>query len=167
MRKAKPLNRKARQMTADLKLERHIDQTPEACFDLWADHEQVAQWWGPKDDAGLPFKATVEAWSMTPGERWVITMAAPDGIAFAQSGKMLEVERPHLLRFTFAWIEDEKRGPETEIRVTFEPDGSGTRLTFEQLGFADKATRDGHVQGWQECLDRLATRGTEAMKAET
>ncbi|MFY1709452.1 SRPBCC family protein [Tritonibacter scottomollicae] len=154
-------------MTADLKLELRIDQTPETCFDLWTHPEQVAQWWGPKDDAGSPFKATVEAWSMSPGEEWAITMTAPDGTTFSQRGKMLEVDRPHRLGFTFAWVEDERRGPETEVRVTFEPDGSGTRLIFEQLGFADEATRDGHVQGWQECLDRLATLGAQTMEVET
>ncbi len=56
-------------MTAGLKRERHVDQTPERRFELWTHPEQIAQWWGPKDDAGAPFKATVEAWSMTFGEK--------------------------------------------------------------------------------------------------
>lgn len=151
-------------MTADLKLERRINQTPEACFDLWTHPDQVAQWWGPKDDAGHPFKAKVEAWSMTPGEDWAISMTAPDGTVFSQSGTILEVERPRLIRFSFAWLENGQRGPETEIRVAFNPDGSGTRLVFEQLGFADAATRDGHVQGWQECLDRFVSTGLDVMQ---
>ncbi|MEO0915947.1 MAG: SRPBCC domain-containing protein [Pseudomonadota bacterium] len=151
-------------MTADLKLERYIDQTPEACFDLWAQPDQVAQWWGPKDDLGNPFKAKVEAWSLTPGEDWAITMIAPDGTVFSQCGTILGVERPGLIRFSFAWLENGQRGPETEIRVAFNPDGSGTKLVFEQLGFADAATRDGHVQGWHECLDRFESRVLNIMQ---
>jgi uncharacterized protein YndB with AHSA1/START domain len=154
-------------MTIDLRLERRINLPPEACFDLWTRPEEVARWWGPKDDAGRTFKAQVEAWSAVPGEDWAITMTAPDGTRFFQSGKMLEINRPDLLRFTFAWIEGGQRGPETEIRVTFKPDGAGTLLIFEQTGFADEAARDGHVQGWQECLDRMAGRGTNAVEAET
>lgn len=151
-------------MTADLKLERRIDQTPEACFDLWTRPDQVAHWWGPKDDAGQPFKAKVEAWSLTTGDAWAISMTAPDGTAFSQGGTILEVERPRLIRFSFAWLENGQRGPETEIKVAFNPDGSGTRLVFEQLGFADAATRDAHVQGWQECLDRFVSTGLEVMQ---
>lgn len=153
-------------MTAELRLERHINQSLETCFDLWTHPDEVAQWWGPKDDAGRPFKATVEAWSLKPGDAWAITMTAPDGTVFSQSGTMLEVERPRLLRFTFAWVEKNKRGPETEIRVSFAPDGQGTRVIFEQLGFADEPTRDGHVEGWRECLDRLSKLRTQTTEVE-
>jgi len=152
-------------MTADFKLERHIALTPAACFDLWARPEELARWWGPRDDAGAPFQARVDAWSPTPGAGWAITMTAPDGTEFSQGGTMLEVRRPHLLRFTFAWVEAGQRGPETEIRVMFDAEGSGTRMIFEQLGFADQATRDGHVQGWQDCLDRLVMQGADAAEA--
>ncbi|MDX8354859.1 SRPBCC domain-containing protein [Cognatiyoonia sp. IB215182] len=151
-------------MTADLRIERHIDQTPESCFDLWTHPDQVAQWWGPKDYAGQPFKARVEAWSLTAGEAWAISMTAPDGTVFSQSGTFLEVERPRMIRLSFAWLENGQRGPETEIRVAFNPDGNGTRLVFEQLGFADTATRDVHIQGWQECLDRFARAGLDLMQ---
>ena len=69
---------------------------------------------------------------------------------------MIEVVPPRLLRFSFYWIENGQPGPKTEISVRFVPDGEGTLMTFTQKGFADEATRDGHVQGWDECLDRLA-----------
>ena len=76
----------------------------------------------------------------------------------------MEVERPRLIRFSFAWLENGQRGPETEIKVVFNPEGSGTRLVFEQIGFADATTRDGHIQGWQECLDRFVSTGLDAMQ---
>ncbi len=69
---------------------------------------------------------------------------------------VLEVDRPQLLRFSVVWIEGGRAGPETEVRVTFRADGAGTRLNFVQGGFAEVAERDGHSQGWRECLDRLA-----------
>lgn len=143
-------------MSVDLRLKRHVDRTPEACFDLWTRAEALAQWWGPKDDQGRLFQADVEAWSAAPGEPWAIALTAPDGSRFYQTGKMLEVVHPRLIRFSFAWVEAGDTGPETEIRVTFEPEGSATRLIFEQTGFIDAATRTAHVDGWEECLDRLA-----------
>ena len=154
-------------MTVDLRIERRIDQTPEACFDLWAQPHEVAQWWGPKDEAGRPFRAKIEAWSASPGEAWSIIMTSPDGAEYFQCGKILEVKRPHLLRFSFAWVEAGQRGPETEIRVEFQPEGSGTRLIFEQIGFSDETTRDGHVEGWKECLDRFAQQCAYGLNAET
>lgn len=95
------------------------------------------------------------------GDAWAISMTAPDGTKFSQGGTILEVERPRLIRFSFAWLENNQRGPETEIKVTFNPDGNGTRLVFEQIGFSDAAARDGHIQGWQECLDRFVCMGLE------
>ena len=82
-------------------------------------------------------------------------MVAPDGATFLQGGEMIEVSDPHTLRFSFHWIEGGKRGPRTEISIRFAAEGAGTRMTFRQSGFADDAIRDGHSQGWQECLDRF------------
>jgi len=154
-------------MTAALKLQRHITLTPQACFDLWTHPAEVGRWWGPKDQAGNPFMAEVEAWPATAGEPWAINMTAPDGRTFTQNGKLLELDRPRLVRFTFAWVEDGRRGPETEICVTFAADGRGTLMTFEQTGFADEATRDGHVQGWKECLDRLVALGADTVETRS
>lgn len=79
---------------------------------------------------------------------------------------MLEVNRPHLMRFSFAWIVDGQPGPETEIRVAFLADGLGTRLRFEQIGFSDNTSVDGHLQGWAECLDRLAGFDARSVEAD-
>jgi uncharacterized protein YndB with AHSA1/START domain len=152
-------------MTADLRIERRIRQTPEACFDLWMRPDEVAKWWGPKDEAGLPFSAEVHAWSALPGAVWSVTMTAPDGAKYFQEGLMLEIVRPRLLRFSFAWISDGQRGPATEVRLEFRPDGLGTHLIFQHIGFVDAATRDGHDQGWQDCLDRLCALAEDSVDA--
>ena len=41
------------------------------------------------------------------------------------------------------------------MRVTFEPDGSGTKLTLTQAPFGDAEERDSHAEGWREVLAKL------------
>ena len=47
-------------------------------------------------------------------------------------------------------------GPETLVTVTLTAEGSGTRLRFEQSGFATVAARDEHGWGWNHGFDKLA-----------
>jgi uncharacterized protein YndB with AHSA1/START domain len=138
-----------------LSLERLISLPPARCFALWSRAEVLEKWWGPKDDAGRNFLSRVLEWVPEPGASWQIQMTAPDGSTYLQGGEMLEVVAPKLLRFSFHWIEAGQRGPATEILVRFEAEGTGTRLIFTQSGFRDGPTRDGHVGGWQECIDRF------------
>lgn len=142
-------------MSAYLEIERRLTLSPERCFGLWTDPGEVRRWWGPKDRNGVPFEAHTVDWDVRTGATWRIGMVAPDGTRFWQSGEMIEVNPPNLLRFTFHWVENGRRGPTTEISVRFVPEGSGTRMLFVQSGFADTEIRDGHSDGWNECLDRL------------
>lgn len=142
-------------MSVDLLIERRLSLPPEACFALWVDPGEVQQWWGPKDDEGTPFRANVIAWVAREGATWAIDMTAPDGTIYRQRGEMIEVNPPSVLRFSFHWLEHGEPGPKTMICVHFEPDGEGTKMTFRQSGFVDEGVRDGHTEGWHECLDRL------------
>jgi uncharacterized protein YndB with AHSA1/START domain len=142
-------------MTHDLTIKRHLSLSPAECFALWSEPESLATWWGPKDAAGVPFESEVGVWSATPHTSWSIKMTAPDGTEYLQGGEIIDVDPPHLLRFSFYWIENGQRGPTTEISIRFDPDGDGTLMTFVQKGFADAETRNGHMQGWNECIDRL------------
>ena len=142
-------------MTESLEIERRLTLAPKDCFALWADPTAVREWWGPKDEVGTPFRAEILQWSVQEGAPWAINMLAPDGTVYRQSGEMIEVDPPHLVRFSFHWIENGGRGPTMEITVRFDPDGEGTRMRFKQSGFTDRDVRDGHSEGWHECLDRL------------
>jgi uncharacterized protein YndB with AHSA1/START domain len=76
---------------------------------------------------------------------------------------MIEVDPPNLIRFSFHWVENGMRGPRTEVTVTFDRDAKGTLLRFQQSGFADVNIRDGHYQGWKECLDRFVDLARQEM----
>jgi uncharacterized protein YndB with AHSA1/START domain len=142
-------------MSIDLSIERRIGIPPAACFSLLSDPMRVRDWWGPNDEDGVPFRAHVHAWTVLEGEHWSIDMTAPDGTVYSQRGRMLEVDPPSTLRFSFSWVEDDKAGPETVISFSRRPDGNGSLLTFTQAGFCSESVRDSHLEGWNECLDRL------------
>lgn len=142
-------------MTVSLDIERRVSLSPKECFDLWADPRKLRAWWGPKDEEGKAFRSEIIEWDVREGASWSIDVIAPDGTVYRQSGEMIEVDPPTLIRFSFHWMENEMRGPRTEVSVRFDPDGDGTLLRFRHSGFADEDDRDGHSKGWNECLDRF------------
>jgi uncharacterized protein YndB with AHSA1/START domain len=61
---------------------------------------------------------------------------------------------------SWAWHDDEdSRGHETEITVTFEPAPGGTRLVLWQQQFQTKTDRDQHNFGWSSTFDKLTRLG--------
>lgn len=152
-------------MTERLEVERRLTLAPKDCFALWTDPIELQQWWGPKDETGAPFRAEIIQWRVEEGATWAINMFSPRGEIYRQGGEMIEVASPRLIRFSFHWIEDGRRGPKTEISVSFDPDGEGTRLRFRQSGFADAEVRDSHSEGWHECLDRFEAAARQESEA--
>lgn len=145
-------------MKHSLEIVSELELSPAECFELWRNPEELAQWWGPLDDAGRSFQATIVEWKLQEGAAWRIDMQAPDGSVFRQGGEIIEVKAPQRLRFSFHWIENGQSGPRTEITVEFQAQGPGTRMRFKHAEFASTQLRDGHKEGWQQCLDRLVAR---------
>jgi uncharacterized protein YndB with AHSA1/START domain len=57
-------------------------------------------------------------------------------------------------RLETSWRWDGEEG-ETHVGFAVEPSGAGTRVRVTHTGFPDDATRDDHIQGWNDCLARL------------
>ncbi|MCA5891804.1 SRPBCC domain-containing protein [Isoptericola sp. NEAU-Y5] len=113
---------------------------------------------------------------MHPGARWMLganveTDYRPGspitfeghffGRVFADKGEVVAVERPRLLHFThFSPLGELEDSPENyhDIRITLEPDATGTVVTVEQrnVDTAEHAARsEGH---WKDALATLAHR---------
>jgi len=75
-----------------------------------------------------------------------------EGTGMAVSGVYLEVEPLRRLVFTWRWDHDA-----TESIVTLELEGSDgkTVLSLRHDRLASPEERDAHMQGWNDCLDRL------------
>jgi len=128
-----------------LSLERDLPVPVERVWRAFVDAGALAAWFWP------PRFGTTVATANIVGGRYRIDGSA-GGIAV--SGEYLERQRPHLLAFTWRWDGDPER---TVVNLRLRPagDGAGAVLRLRHDGFADESTRDNHVQGWSDCLDRL------------
>lgn len=131
---------------------RVFDAPRKVVFAAWTDARHAARWWGPGDFALLSCEMDVR-----PGGRWRRRMRSPDGVLSVKLGRYREIVPDERLVFTYAdENEDGSTGPETEVTVTFATEGSKTRLTLLQTGFASVEARDAHHDGWSSCLERFA-----------
>lgn len=133
-----------------LEMSRLIDAPQALAFKVWSTAEHLHRWFGPKD-----FSVTTAATDFRPGGEWRVGIRSPQGeVSYAQ-GVYREIDAPHRLVLTFYWSDDNRTGRETLVTVSFEAVGEKTRLTFHQAPFETVENRDSHVDGWNECFDRL------------
>ena len=137
----------------ELSITRILDAPRELVFRMWSQPEHMRRWSCPQGftqpGGGMEFK---------PGGAWSAHMRGPDGEDFRLGGIYKEIVPGERIVFTHAWLDAEgKPGPATLVTVTFADQGKKTRLTFQQTGFDSEASRDGHLGGWAECFDKLAT----------
>lgn len=73
-------------------------------------------------------------------------------MGMAMEGVVTDVQPPGTLGLTWQWRGEPEQ---THVHLTVTPDGDGGRLRVQHSGFAEAGTRDDHIQGWNDCLDRL------------
>jgi uncharacterized protein YndB with AHSA1/START domain len=118
-----------------VRLERHLPDPPDVVWQALTQPEQLRAW--------FPCEVTLR------GGRWAIgaaiTFEFPAHMRLTYTGKVLEVDEPTSLAFTW--------GPST-LRFQLSPEGDGTRLVLIDELPQDAAARN--AAGWERCLDRLA-----------
>ncbi|HET7842867.1 MAG TPA: SRPBCC domain-containing protein [Xanthomonadales bacterium] len=77
-----------------------------------------------------------------------------EGNKYPHYGRYLRVERDRVLEFT--WVSEGTKGKESVVTVTFEPAGSGTKLTLAHEGLPDEENAKSHEGGWTELLEAMA-----------
>jgi uncharacterized protein YndB with AHSA1/START domain len=135
----------------DLSIERRFDVPPALVFRQWADSALRQRWWGPTG-----FACSAFASDFRPGGAWSATISSPAQGQHSMAGVYREIEADRLIRFSFRWTSDAEPH-ETEIIVTLTPTAyGGTLQRFSQGPFPSLSSRDGHAEGWAECLERQA-----------
>ena len=114
-------------------------------------YNHTARWSAPRH-----YTITKGEGDLRKGGTWGCCMRAPAGGEHCLGGIYREILPHQRLVMTHAWDENGMPGPETLVTVRFEDLGGRTKVTLEQTGFTDDASRDGHRAGWSECLDLLA-----------
>jgi len=129
-----------------------IDAPPDAVWDALTDPAQLASWWGSSDS----YRTFDWKLDLRPGGKWSSCAVNVDGTNQGTvHGEYLEVQRPHLLVYT--WIPSWDGMAETLIRMELTSTASGTRVKIRHSGFAERtASGLGHTEGWKRVLGWLA-----------
>lgn len=135
-----------------LTIERVFDAPRSLVFDCWTRPEHLDVWSCPRG-----FRIGHSEGDLRPGGRWRVCMVAPDGAELWLGGVYRDIVPNELLVMTHVWDDEAgKPGHETLLTLRFEERGGKTLLTLHQAVFDSVESRDGHMGGWSECLDKLA-----------
>lgn len=144
-------------LTHVLRLSRSIAAPRERVFRAWTDGETVKRWWAPEG-----CEVTIAHVDARVGGRYRIRMQAPDGKQFTVGGVFQVVQPPARLVFTWQWepgtasagVIEETDRVETLVTVELVDRGATTEVVITHA-LPSAASRDGHRQGWESCLNRL------------
>jgi uncharacterized protein YndB with AHSA1/START domain len=145
----------------ELRITRVFDAPRELVWKVWTDPEHIKHWAGPRQ-----FEARNIENDPRPGGRWGLCLHSDgfdtgDGVLrkidLCQGGVNREVVEPERLVYTFKWDENPglSANVETVITITFEENDGRTTMNFHQAFFVTEGDRNGHMRGWNSCLDKL------------
>ena len=142
-------------------IERVFDAPIELVWKMWTDPDRFRAWYGPHG-ASVP----VAELDVRPGGHRRVCMAfGPRKMWF--TGEHLEIDEPTRLIYTENMADEHGQpiSPEsigmpagtpgtTQVSLTLESVGSGTRITLTHTGVAAES---GAATGWNAALDKLAS----------
>ncbi len=142
--------------TADreVTISRVIDAPRELVFEAFTDVGHLSHWWGPDG-----FTTTTASFEFRVGGEWDFVMHGPDGTDYQEWISWTDIAVPERI----AMLHGERRGDPNafETVLTFEPDGSATRIdmrtVFPTKQLRDEAVEKYHaVEGGHQTLSHLA-----------
>lgn len=141
-----------------LRIERTFDAPANSVFDAWTNPEVIRRWWA----AGADWETPAAEVDLRVGGRIRVTMRSAGGDEYSGGGEYTEVSRPERLAFTWTWEASEdspSRGSLIEIDFT-EAEGA-TTVVLTHGGLGTEESKVSHTEGWNLCLDNLASRVLE------
>jgi uncharacterized protein YndB with AHSA1/START domain len=153
--------RKNEESLADrsLKLERVFEAPRALVYEACSKKEHMDRWMCPNG-----FTTPTSHGEFRVGGKWSSTMKAPDGELIEMNGEYEKIVPNELIVTSHAWIGDDGK-PEhwSTLSFRFEDAGAGkTRLIMEHTNLRTKESRDNHIGGWTQCLDKLGALLAEA-----
>lgn len=134
-----------------LRVSRFIAAKREKVFQAWITPALMRQWFCP-GDMSVPL---AEA-DLRVGGAYKVQMRKSSGELHTANGVYREIVPNEKLVFTWGWEGPERH--ETLVTIELRDKDGGTELVLIHERFADQASADHHAQGWQGCLENLATR---------
>jgi uncharacterized protein YndB with AHSA1/START domain len=132
-----------------LEVSRLFNAPPARVFNAWLNREEWRSWIGP---VGL--SCEVPLLEPRVGGRYRIIMRLSDGRVIPVAGIFQTIDAPRALAFTWGAESDPAR--HTLITLALGEKGAKTELKLRQEGFASVESRDIHITGWTDALNKLA-----------
>ncbi|HKV48271.1 MAG TPA: SRPBCC domain-containing protein [Candidatus Acidoferrales bacterium] len=127
----------------------HIAAPPERVFEALVDPKQVVQWWGQQ---GI-YRSTEFTADLRVGGKWRIGGDGPDGGKFEVVGEYVEIERPHLIVYT--WVATWTGAAKTTVRWELTRDDKGTLAKIRHSGLSAYPEIAQSYRGWPRMLGWL------------
>jgi len=123
-------------------------------FKAWSSAEHIKRWFSPAGctvpEAEIDFR---------PGGVFIVCMRLPEGKDYWSRGTYIEISPPDRLVFTSGVTVGDSKKFTVHTNVTFEDEGTGTRMTVRQVfDIHDEAflrAVEGSHEGWRTTLDKL------------
>ena len=143
-------------MPYELTITRGFPASREVLWTALTDPAILSTWYWPE-----AFEAT---WTLDlrDGGRWRVESEAAD---MAAQGLFTAVEPPERIAYTWKWDDEDIDTHVTMHLMGSTDDGAGaagpsTQCVLSHFDFETEHARDDHIQGWNDCLDRLETQLT-------
>lgn len=134
----------------DVRIERSLAAPPERVYAAWTDATLLSRWFCPNPDLALDVRVDAVV-----GGAYRVDMGEGSYVA---EGRYTELEPYRVVAFTWRWTTSDE--PASAVRVELAPaDDGGTHLVLLHTGLEDAETAEGHREGWELSLGRLAALG--------
>jgi uncharacterized protein YndB with AHSA1/START domain len=135
---------------ATVRVQRVMPAAPDLVFDQWLDPESLQEWMCPRPVRVID--VTVE-----PHVGGVVRIDVDDsGTRVLISGQFLTIDRPNLLRFTWANSNWPDPTSESVVNVSFEPVGDDETLMSIEHSLLPPAEFESFDTGWTLTVEQLA-----------
>lgn len=138
----------------EILMRRTLNASREKVWKVWTRPEHLKNWWGPDG-----FTITHREMDVRSGGTWRFLMHGPDGRDYPNKIIFREVLEPELLVYKHE-SDDDEASADFQVTVTFEQQGSKTRLTmrmvFESAEELNRINKEyGAVEGGKQTMGRL------------
>ena len=130
----------------------------ERVWSAYSDPRQLERFWGPP---GWP--ATFTAWDHSVGGRAYYTLTGPRGESSSGSWEFLSIDGPHSFEVLDSFVDAEGKPLEgfspMRMKLSFEPDGEGTRMIgeswFDSAEALEQVVAMGVIEGTKMAMAQL------------
>jgi uncharacterized protein YndB with AHSA1/START domain len=118
-------------------------------WSLWTDPAHLGRWFRPSVDE---YGATLASVDLREGGEVRFEMLRTTGEVHAVSGRIVGLEPPHRLSYTWRWDGEEN---ESVVELAFTETDGGTNVEITHTRLVDQADAERHAAGWNGMLSTL------------